>query len=61
MGLILGRNNCTMRGLMVLTDVMDEDYEGEIHVMVNVVKMGNAYLKKENILHNYYFCHMLNQ
>ena len=59
--LILGRNNCTMRGLMVLTDVMDEDYEGEIHVMVNVVKMGNAYLKKENILHNYYFCHMLNQ
>ena len=44
MGLILGCNNCTMRGLMVLTDVMDEDYEGEIHVMVNVVKMGNIYL-----------------
>ena len=44
--LSLGRNNCTMRGLMVLTDVMDEDYEGEIHVMVNVVKMGNVYLQK---------------
>ena len=25
---------------------MDEDYEGEIHVMVNVVKMGNVYLQK---------------
>ena len=46
MGLILGRNNCTMRGLMVLTDVMDEDYEGEIHIMVNVMKMGNVYLQK---------------
>ena len=46
---------------MVLTGVMDEDYEGEIHVMVNVVKMGNVYLQKGNILHNYYFCHMLNQ
>ena len=32
--------------LMVLTDVMDEDYEGEIHAMVNVVKMGNVYLQK---------------
>jgi dUTPase len=50
-----------MRGLMVLTGVVDEDYEGEIHVMVNVVKTGNAYLKKGNVLHNYYFCHMLNQ
>ena len=36
MGLILGRSSCTMRGLMVLTSVMDEDYEGEIHIMVNV-------------------------
>ena len=35
-GLILGRSSCTMRGLMVLTSVMDEDYEGEIHIMVNV-------------------------
>ena len=45
-GLILGHNSCTMKGLMVLTDVMDEDYKGEIHVMVNVVKMGNVYLHK---------------
>ena len=46
MGLILGRSSCTMRGLMVLTGVVDEDYEGEIHIMVNVVKMGNVYLQK---------------
>ena len=45
-GLILGHSSCTMRGLMVLTGVVDEDYEGEIHVMVNVVKTGNAYLQK---------------
>ena len=45
MGLILGRSSCTMRGLMVLTGVMDKYYEGEIHVMVNVVKTGNAYLQ----------------
>ena len=44
-GLILGHSSCTMRGLMVLTGVMNEDYEGEIHVMVNVVKMGNVYLQ----------------
>ena len=25
---------------------MDKDYEGEIHVMVNVVKAGNAYLQR---------------
>ena len=46
MGLILGRSSCTMRGLMVLTSVVDEDYEGDIRVMVNVVKTGNAYLQK---------------
>ena len=46
MGLILGRSSCTVRGLVVLTGVVDEDYEGEIHVMVNVVKMGNVYLQK---------------
>ena len=46
MELILGRSSCTMRGLIVLTDAMDEDYEGEIHVMVNVMKMGNVYLQK---------------
>ena len=46
MGLILGCNSCTMRGLMVLTGVTDEDYEGEIHIMVNVMKMGNVYLQK---------------
>ena len=60
-GLFWGHSSCTMRGLVVLTGVVDEDYEGEIHVMVNVVKMGNIYLKKVNILHNYYFCHMSNQ
>ena len=43
-GLILGRSSCTMRGLMVLTRVTDEDYEAEI--MINVVKMGNVYLQK---------------
>ena len=43
MGLILGSSSCTMRGLMVLTNVMDENYEREIHIMVNVVKMGNVY------------------
>ena len=46
MGLILGRSSCTMRSLMVLTGVMDKDYEGEIHGMVNVKKMGNVYLQK---------------
>ena len=46
MGLILGCSSSTMRGLMVLISVMDEDYEGEIHIMVNVVKMGNVYLQK---------------
>ena len=45
-GLIWGHSSCTMRGLMVLTGVMDKDYEGEIHIMVNVVKMGNVYLQK---------------
>ena len=45
-GLILGCRSYTMRGLVVLTEVMDEDYEGEIHVMVNVVKLGNVYLQK---------------
>ena len=46
MGLILGRSSCTVRGLMVLTNVMNENYEREIHIMVNVVKMGNVYLQK---------------
>ena len=45
-GLILGRSSCTVRGLMVLTNVMNENYEREIHIMVNVVKMGNVYLQK---------------
>ena len=48
-GLILGHNSCTMRGLVVLTGVVDEDYEGEIHVMVNVIKTENAYLQKRGI------------
>ena len=30
----------------MLTGVVDKDYEGEIHVMVNVVKLGNIYLHK---------------
>ena len=47
LGLILGHSSCTMRGLVVLTNVMDEDYEVEIHVIVNVVKMGNVYLQKK--------------
>ena len=47
MGLILGHSSCTKRGLMVLTGVVDKDYEGEIHIMVNVVKMGNVYLQKK--------------
>ena len=45
-GLIWGRISYTMRGLVVLTSVVDEDYEGEIHIMVNVVKMGTIYLQK---------------
>ena len=45
-GLFLGRSSCPMRGLVVLTGVVDEDYEGEIHVIVNVMKMGNIYLQK---------------
>jgi len=55
-GLILGHSSCTMKGLVVLTGVVDEDYEGEIHVMVNVIKLGNVYLQKgEHVWHNYYF------
>ena len=59
--LILGRSRCTMKGLVVLTGVMDEDYEGEIHIMVNGVKLRMYIYKKGNALHNYYFCHMSNQ
>ena len=44
--LILGHNSCTMKGLVVLTGVVDEDYEGEIHVMMDVIKLGNVYLQK---------------
>ena len=35
-----------MKVLIMLTGVIDEDYEGEIHGMVNVKKMGNVYLQK---------------
>ena len=45
-GLILGCSSCTMKGLVVLTGVVDEDYEGEIHVMMDVIKLGNVYLQK---------------
>ena len=45
-GLILGRSSCTMKGLVVLTRVVNEDYEGEIHVMVNVIKLRDVYLQK---------------
>ena len=61
MELILGCSSCTMRCLVVLTGVMDEDYEGEIHIMVNGVKLRMYIYKKGNALHNYYFCHMSNQ
>ena len=44
--LILGHNSCIMKGLVVLTGVVDEDYEGEIHVMMDVIKLGNVYLQK---------------
>ena len=45
-GLILGRSSCTIKDLVVLTGVVDEDYEGDIYAMVNVVKLGNIYLQK---------------
>jgi len=45
-GLILGPSSYTMKGLIMLNGVMDEDYEGEIYVMVNVVKLGNTCLQK---------------
>ena len=45
-GLILGCSSYTMKGLIMLTGVIDEDYEGEIYAMVNVVKLGNIYLQK---------------
>ena len=45
-GLILGCSSCTMKGLVILAGVVDEDYEGEIHVMVNVIKLRNVYLQK---------------
>ena len=45
-GLILGCSSYTMKGLIMLSGVMDEDYEGEIYVMVNVIKLGNIYLQK---------------
>ena len=45
-GQILGCSSCTMKGLVVLTGVVDEDYEGEIHVMVNVVELRHVYLQK---------------
>ena len=45
-GQILGCSSCTMKGLVMLTGVVDKDYEGEIHVMANVVKLGNIYLHK---------------
>ena len=35
-----------MKGLVVLTGVVDEDHEGEIHVMMDVIKLGNVYLQK---------------
>ena len=45
-GLILGHNNYTMKGLIMLTGVINENYEGEIHIMVNVIKLRNIYLQK---------------
>ena len=45
-GLILGCSSCTMKGLVILAGVVDEDYEGEIHVMLNVIELRNVYLQK---------------
>ena len=45
-GLILGHNSYTMKGLIMLTGVIDENCEGEIHVMVNIVKSRKMYLQK---------------
>ena len=30
----------------MLTGVINENYEGEIHIMVNVIKLRNIYLQK---------------
>ena len=43
-GLILGHSSCTMQGLMVMTGIIDEDYIGEISVMVQVTR--DLYLQK---------------
>ena len=43
-GLILGCSSCTIKSL--LTGIVDEDYEREIHVMVNAIKLRNVYLQK---------------
>ena len=60
-GLIWGRSSCTMKGLVVLTGVVDEDYEGEVHVMVNVVELRNVYLQKGERFAQLLLCHMSNQ
>lgn len=43
-GLLLGRSSCTMKMLYVMTGVIDEDYDGEISIMVQVTR--NIYLQK---------------
>ena len=59
MGLILGCSSCTIKSL--LTGIVDEDYEGEIQVMVNVVKLRNVYLQKRERFAQLLLCHMSNQ
>ena len=37
-GLLLGRSSSTMRGIIVHTGIIDEDYMGEIAVMLHVTR-----------------------
>ena len=45
-GLLLGRSSSTMRGIIVHTGIIDEDYTGEIAVMLLVTH--NLYLQKDD-------------
>ena len=43
-GLLLGGSSSTMRGIIVHTGIIDEDYMGEIAVMLHVTR--SLYLQK---------------